>query len=166
MQLEILSRKSEGSTSLEKKPCCVFLFVLFSFTCSEIHTTASKGIAFELCSGKKYKTKQTENRKGKNPKQTDEKERQKQAMGKASPNFSTKPHANLLAPAEAQGRLPALECHTLVQTRHSLCRGYTSFIMPTDIVGKINTVPSWRNEAVNTLITGKVLVCLVAKEKS
>jgi len=52
--LEILTRKFEESTNVEKEPR-YDLFVLFSFTHSEIYITTSEGIAFEVCSEKKVK---------------------------------------------------------------------------------------------------------------
>lgn len=76
----------------------MFLFVLFSFTYSEIYITTSEGIAFEVCS---------------------EKKKQKQAAKGFFPNSSGKTIANLLAPAQAQGRLPELKCYISVLTRRT-----------------------------------------------
>lgn len=55
MQLEILSRRFEESTNVEKEPRCVFIcFVLFHLQWN-IYITTSEGIAFEACSEKKKK---------------------------------------------------------------------------------------------------------------
>lgn len=110
------SIESLKKASTWRKSLVVFLFVLFSFTYSEIHEIMSEATAFQVCS---------------------EKNQNSQCCDAL---YRYRPGTNI----------------------------WRRFIRPTDRVGKnkcAKTALSWRNEGVNTLSLGKVLVCWVVKEE-